>query len=337
MAALSDDNLTLLDMIKRTDPDSSIAKIVEAMTERNPILKDAVAKEGNLTTGHRHTIRSGLPTVGWRMINQGIDASKSKTIQVDETCGMLEGRSEVDCKLAKLNGNEAAFRASEDKAFVQSLNIEASNALFYSNTASDPEEILGFTPRFGSLSGDNADNIIDASAATLGNYTCTANEGNSMWFITWGDEDCHLIYPKGTKAGLSSEDLGKDYVEDADSKKFLAYRTHWEWNLGLSIRDWRNVIRICNIDLDQIAPTDDISYLINSMVYAYNHIYDLNRGRTVIYTSRAVRTIIDLQVMAKANVWFKPVEWHGKMISGFREIPIVTCDALSDNNEAVVT
>ena len=110
---------TLLDQIKRTDPDGTIADIIEALTQRNPILQDAVAMEGNLPTGHRLTIRDGLPQVGWRMFNEGVDRGKSTTIQVDETCGMLEGRSVVDCKLAKLNGNEAAFRSSEDMSFLQ--------------------------------------------------------------------------------------------------------------------------------------------------------------------------------------------------------------------------
>ena len=102
MAAIGTGFPTLLDQIKRTDPDGQIADIVEALTERNPILMDGMAQEGNLPTGHRVTIRSGLPTIAWRQFNQGISASKSTTIQVDETCGMMNGRFEVDCSLAKL-------------------------------------------------------------------------------------------------------------------------------------------------------------------------------------------------------------------------------------------
>src|SRR3546814_7438751 len=76
--------------------------------------------EGNLTTGHRATIRTGLPTATWRKLNAGIPTSKSRTNQVDATCGMLEARGAVDKELARLNGNTASFRASENIAFLRS-------------------------------------------------------------------------------------------------------------------------------------------------------------------------------------------------------------------------
>ena len=328
MATLSVENPTLLDVVKRTDPDGMIADIVEALTLRNPILRDATAKEGNLPTGHRVTIRSGLPAVGWRMINQGIDASKSKTIQVDETCGLLEGRSEVDCELARLNGNEAQFRASEDSGFMQAMNNEAAEAIFYHSTKTDPEKIHGLTPRFNSLSGGNADNIVDCS------ITSSGADQASIWFVTWSPETCSLIYPKGMVGGLDSEDLGKEYVEDADGKKFLAWRTHWTWRLGLCIKDWRYIVRICNIDISAASATG--VELINDMVDAYNRVYDLNTGRTVIYMNRTVLTFLDQQILNKSNNWFGMTEWHGMQITSFRGLPIVTCDSLGVD-EAIVT
>jgi hypothetical protein len=337
MAAIGTGNPTLLDQIKRTDPDGNIAQIVEALTESNPILQDATAMAGNLPTGHRLTIRSGLPTVGWRMLNQGIDASKSTTIQVDETCGLLEGRSEVDCELARLNGNEAAFRASEDRAFLQALNIEAADALIYASTKTDPEKILGFTPRYNAISGaGNADNIVDYDAL-YEQQTGSGDDRRSIWFITWGPETAYMIYPKGTQAGISSEDLGKEYIEDAASKKFLAWRTHWIWRLGLCIKDWRYHVRICNIDPDGIGT--DIAHasapLLQAMVDAYSRIRDFNSGRTVCYMSREMLSWIDRTVMLKSNVYFTPMEWHGRRITGFRGIPIVICDTLATDEDAV--
>lgn len=339
MAVFGTGNPTLLDQIKRTDPNGTIAKIVEALTERNPILMDATAMEGNLETGHRVTIRSGLPSVGWRKFNEGISKGKSTTIQVDETCGMLEGRSVVDCALAKLNGNEQAFRASEDRAFMQSLNIEAANAIFYASTKTDPEKIHGFTPRFDAISGaGNADNIVNFDTWKDTATSPAGNDGFSMWFITWHPDTCHLIYPKGSQTGIQSEDLGKEYEDDPNdsTKKFLAWRTHWTWNLGLCIKDWRYIVRICNIDPDSITPAGSAKTgLIDAMVDAYNRIYDLNTGRTVIYCNRQVLTWLDLQVMGKGNMYFTPVEWHGKKINGFRGIPIVTCDTLRNTENTV--
>jgi hypothetical protein len=337
MAVFGTGNPTLLDQIKRTDPDGKVAKITEALTERNPILMDMTFQEGNLETGHRLTIRSGLPTVGWRKFNEGVAKSKSTTIQVDETCGMLEGRSVVDCKLAKLNGNEAAFRASEDRAFLQSLNIEVANAVFYSNTKVDPEKIHGLTPRFDSLSGGNQDNVVNFADYATG--AVAGNDQYSMWFITWGPDTCYGIYPKGSQVGISSEDLGKEYEEDPNdaTKKFLAWRTHWNWDLGLCIKDWRYIVRICNLDSSALPSevTDGSWGLIAAMVDAYNRIFDFNAGRTVCYCNRQVLTWLDLQVIGKSNMYFYPVEWHGRKINSFRGIPIVTCDALR-NTETIV-
>ena len=336
MAAIGTGNPTLLDQVKRTDPDGNIATIVEALTERNPILMDATAMPGNLPTGHRVTIRSGLPAVGWRLLNQGIVSSKSTTIQVDETCGLLEGRSVVDCELARLNGNEAAFRASEDRSFLQALNNEASDAIFYSSTKTDPEQIHGLTPRFNLTTAGNGQNIIDHDA--IGGATPSTTGIRSIWFVTWGPDTCSLIFPKGSQGGISSEDLGKEYEDEGGAtppRKFLAWRTHWIWRLGLCIKDWRYIVRICNIDLDDAGNVGSSSFLMDSMIEAYARIHDLNSGRTVCYMSREILATIDRAVFNKSNMYFTPVEWHGRTITGFRGIPIVTCDALATDETAV--
>ena len=100
MAVLTQNVLTLADWAKRLDPDGKVPVVAELLSQSNEILEDAVFMEGNLPTGHRVVIRTGLPTVYWRAINQGIPTSKSTTAQVDEACGMLEAYSEVDKDLA---------------------------------------------------------------------------------------------------------------------------------------------------------------------------------------------------------------------------------------------
>ena len=325
MAVVGVTNPTLLDQIKRTDPDGSIADVGEALQQSNPVLMDATMMEGNLPTGHRITIRDGLPSVGYRLLNQGITSSKSTTIQVDESAALLEGRSEVDVELARLNGNDAAFRASEDVAFLQAMNHQAMSTLFYGNTKTDPEQFHGFTPRYDSLTGGNNDNIIDFDAIT--GDAGSGADSNSIWMISWSPQTCFMIYPKGTVGGLDRRDLGIDYVNDGTAgQDFLAYRTHWTWRLGLAIKDWRYVVRFGGIDATDFVATE--TSLITGMVQMYNRMRDFNTGRTVIYCNRTVLEFIDLQVINKTNMYFTPVEWHGRQISGFRGIPIVVNDGL---------
>ena len=103
MAELAANALTLADWAKRLDPNGKVDAIVELLSQTNEVLDDMLWREGNLPTGHRLTVRTGLPTVAWRLLNQGVQPSKSSTAQIDEACGIMEAWSEVDEEVAKEN------------------------------------------------------------------------------------------------------------------------------------------------------------------------------------------------------------------------------------------
>ena len=201
MATLNTGALTLADWAKRLDPDGKVPVVAELLSQSNEILEDAVFMEGNLPTGHRVTIRTGLPTIYWRSLNQGIPNSKSTTAQVDESCGILEARSEIDIDLAELNGNTNEFRLSEDRAFIEGMNQTQAGTMFYGNPATDPRQYLGLAARYGAISGaGNAQNIIDAGGLLTNN--------TSIWLVVWGDSTVFCPFPKASRAGLLQEDLG---------------------------------------------------------------------------------------------------------------------------------
>ena len=164
MATLGANVKTLADWAKEVDPDGKVDKTVEILSQTNEILSDMMWKEGNLPTGERTTIRTGLPTVYWRLMNQGVPSSKATSAQVDESCGSLEARSQVDKDLAELNGNTGAFRLNEAQAFLEAMNQEQASTLFY-GSAANPEEFVGFANRYNDLSANNAQNILDAGGS----------------------------------------------------------------------------------------------------------------------------------------------------------------------------
>ena len=148
MSVLGANVLTLSDWAKRLDPDGKVPEIAEMLSQTNEVLLDMLWKEGNLPTGERTTVRTGLPSVAWRLINKGVQPSKSTTAQVDEACGTLEAWSEVDVKLADLNGNTSAFRLSEAQAFIEHEILgarlrECAEAVL-SVEGKTAEEIFGF-------------------------------------------------------------------------------------------------------------------------------------------------------------------------------------------------
>src|SRR5262245_51381703 len=113
MATLGTNIATYGDWAKREGVDGKIDKIIELLSQTNEILQDMLVLEGNLPTGHKTTIRTGIPTATWRLLNYGAARGKSTTAQVIDTTGNLEAYAEVDKDIADLNGNTADFRASE--------------------------------------------------------------------------------------------------------------------------------------------------------------------------------------------------------------------------------
>src|SRR5690554_3800154 len=185
MAVLSTQNPTLLDLAKRTDPNGQIATIVEILNETNEVLQDMTWVEGNLPTGNRTTIRSGIPDPTWRKLYGGVQPTKSTTVQVTDNTGMLEAYAEVDKALADLNGNTAAFRLSESRPHMEGMNQEIARTLFYGNETDLPESFTGLTPRFNDLSAENGENIIDAGGQSTTN--------RSIWLVVWGPNTVHGI------------------------------------------------------------------------------------------------------------------------------------------------
>lgn len=337
-ATLNSGVTTLVDWAKRLDPDGKTADIVELLAQVNPIITDAMFMEGNMPTGHRTTARIGLPTVAWRLLNGGVATSKSRTAQIDEQCGMLEAWSEVDKDLCELNGNTAAFRLSEAQAFIEAMNQEAAQTLFYGNSGVNPEEFTGLSVRYSSLSAGNAQNIIDGLGA--------GSDNTSIWLCSWGANTLHGIFPKGSKAGLIHEDMGLVTVNDVaaggasgigQGTRMRAYQDHWQWKLGIALRDWRYTVRIANIDVSNLVGESSAANIIKLMIKAIYRLPSTTLGRPVFYMNRTVAEMLDIQrfnAVAAAGLRYDEVD--GKQVMSFRGIPIRLNDALVNTEARVV-
>ena len=329
MAVLSTTNPTLADVAKRYDADGKIDTIVELLAETNEVLDDMTFLEGNLPTGHKTTVRSGLPSSTWRKLNYGVQPSKSTTVQITDTAGMLEAYAEVDKALADLNGNTASFRLSEDRAFLESMNQTMASTLFYGDTGTDPEKFMGLAPRYSSLSAESGDNIIVGGGS--------GSDNTSIWLVCWGPNTCHGIYPKGSQAGLKHQDLGEVTLEDAANGKYQGYRTHYKWDIGMSLRDWRYVVRIPNIDVSELTKdaSGSSAELVDLMVQAVEKLPNVNLGRCVFYGNRTISSILRRQITNTSNVRLSMDEVAGKRVMSFDGIPFRRNDAILNTEAAV--
>lgn len=330
MPALATTNPTLADVAKRLDPDGNIDIIVELLNETNEVLDDMTFMEGNLPTGHKSTIRTGLPTPTWRKLYGGVLPTKSETAQVTDNCGMLEDYGEVDKALADLNGNTMQFRLSEDAAHIEGMSQEMADSLFYADESTEPEAFTGLAPRYNSLSAENADNIINAGG--------TGADNTSIWLTVWGPRTCFGIYPKGSKAGLSSTDKGQVTIENVDGNggRMEAYRTHYRWDMGVCLKDWRYVVRIANIDVSDLDTIANTKNILTWMIQASERIRNFGIGRPVFYMNRTIREKLRLGILEKISSQLTWENVAGKRVMMFDGIPVRRCDALL-KTEAQIT
>jgi hypothetical protein len=330
MATLAANNPTLLDVAKRTDPNGSIATIVELLAQTNDALTDMSWVEGNLPTGNKTTVRTGLPVPTWRKLYGGVQPAKSTTAQITDSCGMLEAYAEMDKALADLNGNTAAYRLSEDSAHIEGMSQKMASTLFYGNEGTEPEAFTGLAPRFNSLSAANSSNIIDAGG--------TGTDNTSIWLCVWGPQTGFGVYPKGSKGGLQMEDKGQVTIENVDGAggRMEGYRSHYRWDAGLTIRDWRYFVRIANVDVSDLSTVAAQKALINFMVMATERIPSFGKGRACWYVNRTIREKLRLGILERTatNLNWDTVE--GKRVMTFDDIPVRRTDALLNTEARVV-
>ena len=327
MAALGTTLPTMRDLASRMDPNGQMATIVELLAKQNEILDDIPWVEGNLPTGHRTTLRTALPTVGYRRFNEGVAPSKSASMQIEESCAMMEAYSEVDLELLKLYGNQsAAFRASEDTAFLEAMNQQFATDLFTASAATDPKKFNGFATRVNDVNyGESSSTAKDGAVVEGGG---TGSDNTSIWLVGWGPDTVHGIYPKGMKAGLEMRDLGEDTKVDSNGYMFQVLRSHWSWKVGVVVRDWRYLIRIANLDVSNLLAMSSNADIFKLAGRAIDRIPNKAKGRFAWYCNRLVHSVLREQAMYKASSQITLEQVEGRPVNFLYGYPVRIVDAL---------
>lgn len=333
MATIGGSVLTKVDFDKRLDPDGKIADIADVLTQSLPILKHIPWMPSNQPTSHLSVVRTSRGAASWRRFNQGVAPTKGTTRQNTDGIGMLEKFTEVDCDLAKLNGNEREFRLSEAESDLEAMAEEFAGTLMYGNAGTAQEEFNGFATRYADPAGDLADNIIDAGGSSTG---CT-----SIFLVGWKPNKIWCAYPKGSAAGLVHEDLGKTPVSDATgagAAKYMAYLDHYQWKGGLVVKDPRWAVRIGSIKVSTLtADVAGSTYnLCDLMIRAMHRLPNLDSDVNLQwYVPRTVGTLLDIQLSRKSNVHLTMGNEEGKDKLLFRGKPVNILDAISENETAI--
>ena len=117
-----------------------------------------------------------------------------------------------------------------------------------------------------------------------------------------------------------------------------AYRTHYRWDLGVTVRDWRFAVRIANIDVTTLtkaatAGTD----LIDFMTQALERVQSLTAGKPAFYCNRTIRSFLRRQMVNKVvNSTLQISDVAGKQVLTFDGVPVRRVDALLGTEARVV-
>lgn len=306
-------------------------EVIELMNQTNDILSDVQWMESNQSDGHLTRIRTGLPEVYWRRLYKGTPPSKSEWAQVKESCGMLEALQELDVAEVELYGDKArAFRLSESKAFAEAMRQKVATTLFYGDNSTVPDEFNGFEKRYPGISSPH---VINAAGST-------SNKMTSMYLICWGSDTVHGLYPKGSAGGLKNEDLGKYMTTDASGNKFQVVGDKYTWRCGLAVRDWRAVVRICNIDTTKLNVRKGTSGWVDLQaltIQAKNMMPPQMRQKAIWYCNQDVLTALEMQSIDYGTVHLTYGEFFGsKSVPALHGRPIRQCDVLK-STEAVLS
>ena len=249
---------------------------------------------------------------------------------------MLENYAEIDAALAQLNGNTAAWRLSEDMPIIEGFNQKLSRYTFFGNEATEPEGFTGLAPRFNTITGvENKDNVIIDAAGS--GYT-------SVWLVVWGPNTVHMLYPQGSQAGLYQEDKGQVTIENlnGDGGRMEAYRTHYRWDCGMAVRDWRYIVRMQFATSLLKSDASSGAKILDVLAQSLDLVPNINAGRAAFYGNRTMRGFLRRQIANRTTNSTLTVEQitrpNGMMVHMpmFDGVPFRRCDALT-NTETVIS
>lgn len=335
MSILGTDALTLSDLRKRLNPDGSIAFIIEALEQSNPILQDIPWIEGNLKTGNVTTVRTMIPTPSIRMINKGVRRGKSRTKQVQDTCMILEDRSVVDVELLALQKDKEKFRNSEDAAFVQGFSNYVAEQAFYGDSKENPGTFNGLSVRYDTYGGNKG----EAGYQVVSAGTPGSNTNTTAFFVGWGGKHTVGIYPEGTIAGLKMRDLGERTVTDSDGLEYQALATLFTWKVGMAVQNIRSNALLRNINVAGLKSLNSAQKLalMDSLTETKNKIQNLQNGdkQVRLYVSDSLYNFFETYMNDKNNVFVTQQTLMNQMPQlYFKGIPVEKCDAISETESA---
>lgn len=243
---IQNQNPTLAQSAKLMGADGSIMTVVKMLEQNTPIVKHMSYKTCNNKTTHLVTIQAALAKGSFRKLYGFTMPTAGSFRQVRESTAMYEAYLEIDVAVVNLQGkNKKRYLFEQEQALVTGIGQDMEQSFFFANDKKDEEKFYGLAPRFNDGSALNGANIFSGGG--------TGADNQSIWIIQWGDDACHGLLPEGSVAGLQRNFKGQSTLTKDDGGRMEVIRTHFKWDVGLAVPDWRCVARIANVDMSNLS------------------------------------------------------------------------------------
>lgn len=340
MAAKGQYLLTLADVAKSQN--KQIGKVAEVLIKKNSALTDITYMEMNEGTSHKEDIRSALPEVYYRKANQPIPSGKSTTEERTFSGTQFESKSQIDKAVASRGGLDRIGynRWNQAQGHLQAHSQELGNLLVYGSPVTGNRKTAGLFDIYSTVnsSEETSKQIVDAGG--------TGSDNCSMLKVHWGDLSVFGIYPKGTTAGLTREDKsagGKEVQiqgidQNGNPGTYWGFEEYFTTNHGLVVKDFRQAVRIANIDVSNLQTGINAADLYDLMVSAEYKIDSLENGMGVWYCNRTIMAALDKQATSKvsAGAGLSYENYQGQRVLMFRGCPIRLMDCMVNSEARVV-
>ncbi len=302
--------------------DGVLLRQINALTEVNDMLADAPVREATSIDSDQVSRVTSLPAPYWHKLGEGLTATFPHVQQGTEAIGMLRNQWRGNCEIIDKQPNPTQYMSRREQLYLEGMNQEIQNTMVYGSSGTAPEEFDGLDIRYPSLA---AGSVFNNGGSDSGNLT-------DVWLIQWDTQDCCLIFPKGSPAGLVRTPEGRHWMStDTDATgsvenvKAMAwfYVTSFAWDTGLCVQDLRRVKRVANVHKTR-NHTNQID--IDVVIEARNAFK--TSGTVYAYMPLEIKTQVQIQAKDAGNVYYPPDQPFGRPVAYILDMPIRQCDAI---------
>ncbi len=178
-----------------------------------------------------------------------------------------------------------------------------------------------------------------------------------MWFVNLGLRGTKGIFPKGSRAGLGHDDLGKvrsQTVAAYPSTSLMVYADRYTWDAGIVVTNWLWNVRIGNIDTTNLTGESgaaDLLKLFTKAKYRFPSISfpasstgnpttttTIGLGTIKILCNRTVREMLEIQ--AEQRVWnqlkFEDIRGNGHKVLTWSGFEVLNMDQITNSEARIV-